>query len=427
MKNDIAISIEHVSKEYRLGAIGGRTLNAELQSWWARKRGKEDPNLKIGQGYADYGKRFLALDDVSIEIKKGEAVGIIGSNGAGKSTLLKILSRVTAPTKGDIWINGRVASMLEVGTGFHPELTGRENIYMNGAILGMTRKEIDSKIEDIIDFSECREFIDTPVKRYSSGMYVKLAFAVVSHLDAEIMIMDEVLAVGDMAFQKKCLGKMGDASQNEGKTVLYVSHNMATIRNLCSRCIVLNHGNLIFDGNVEEAINVYSGISKNLSKVSFNESELRWPDKNVSLGVAGRITNLVLIDKDSPLYNSKEFLNLKIKYEIDKKYESFFIGLQLYSADQTTIGFGAKELFIDSIPCSNEISLSLALSFLATGSYCFRINLFTETALHQYQESIDQTKHIYFDITNLSPTIIWKREWWSNINLEEFLTEDSKL
>ena len=220
--SDIAIKIENLKKQYKLGTIGGRTLNAEFQSWWARKRGKEDPNLRIGQNYSNFGEDFWALKGINLEVKKGEALGIIGANGAGKSTLLKILSRVTAPTEGDIWLNGRVASMLEVGTGFHGELTGRENIYMNGAILGMTKKEVDSKIESIIDFSECREFIDTPVKRYSSGMYVKLAFAVASHLDAEIMVMDEVLAVGDMKFQKKCLGKMGDEAK-DGRTVLLVN------------------------------------------------------------------------------------------------------------------------------------------------------------------------------------------------------------
>ena len=192
---DTVIKIENLKKQYKLGAIGGQTLTAELQSWWARKRGKEDPNTKIGEDTSHYGETFWALKGIDLDIKKGEALGIIGGNGAGKSTLLKILSRVTAPTEGDVWIKGRVASMLEVGTGFHAELTGRENIYMNGAILGMTKKEVDRKIESIIDFSECRQFIDTPVKRYSSGMYVKLAFSVASHLDAEIMVMDEVLAV----------------------------------------------------------------------------------------------------------------------------------------------------------------------------------------------------------------------------------------
>ena len=198
------------------------------------------------------GEIFLVLDDVSFEVSKGECVGIIGHNGAGKSTLLKLISRITAPTSGDIWMNGRVASMLEVDTEFHGELTGRENIYMNGAILGMKKKEIDEKMEDIIEFSECRQFIDTPVKRYSSVMYVKLAFSVAAHLDSEIMIMDEVLAVGDINFQQKCLEKMRSVATEEGRTILYVSHNMSTIRTLCNRCMVLDHGKLNFDGDAEK-------------------------------------------------------------------------------------------------------------------------------------------------------------------------------
>ena len=256
---ELAIKIEHVSKQYRLGAIGGGTLKGDLQSWWARKRGREDPNSRIGDRTdVKIGERFLALDDINLEVKKGEALGIIGHNGAGKSTLLKLLSRVTAPTTGIISYNGRITSMLEVGTGFHPELTGRENIYMNGAILGLTKAEIDKKLEEIIEFSEVRQFIDTPVKRYSSGMYVKLAFSVAAHLDSEIMIMDEVLAVGDMAFQKKCLEKMRQAANEEGRTVLYVSHNMNTIRKLCDRCVVLDHGKIIFSGDVEKAIEIYA-------------------------------------------------------------------------------------------------------------------------------------------------------------------------
>ena len=283
--SDIAIKIENLKKQYRLGTIGGRTLNSELQSWWAKKRGKEDPNVKIDQNSMNYGETFWALDGIDLEIKKGEAIGIIGGNGAGKSTLLKVLSRVTAPTEGDIWINGRISSMLEVGTGFHGELTGRENIYMNGAILGMSKREVDRKIESIIDFSECRKFIDTPVKRYSSGMYVKLAFAVASHLDSEIMIMDEVLAVGDMKFQKKCLGKMGSDAK-EGKTVLYVSHNMATIRNLCTRCIVLQKGKMIYDGDVDKAISIYMDSSSQIRKTFLTSNDLEWPTKNIGLGVS---------------------------------------------------------------------------------------------------------------------------------------------
>ena len=257
--DEIMLRIDNVSKRYRLGQISGTTLREELQRFGARVRGKEDPTRMIGAGDYTAGETFMALDGVSFQVLKGERVGIIGHNGAGKSTLLKLISRITAPTGGNIGLNGRVASMLEVGTGFHGELTGRENVYMNGAILGMTKKEIDAKIEDIIDFSEVRQFIDTPVKRYSSGMYVKLAFSVAAHLDSEIMIMDEVLAVGDMAFQKKCLDKMNDVSCSEGRTILYVSHNMNTIRQLCSRVIVLDHGRIMFDGGVEEGISLYLG------------------------------------------------------------------------------------------------------------------------------------------------------------------------
>ena len=227
--NENMILVDHISKEYILGQIGRTTLRDELQRLGARMRGREDPTKKIGAQQYLPGDTFLALDDVSFEVNAGERIGIIGRNGAGKSTLLKLISRVTAPSSGMIGLNGRVASMLEIGTGFHPELTGR-------------KKEIDEKLEDIIEFSECRQFIDTPVKRYSSGMYVKLAFAVAAHLDSEIMLMDEVLAVGDVAFQKKCLDKMSDVSRSQGRTILYVSHNMNTIRQLCKRCIVLDHG-----------------------------------------------------------------------------------------------------------------------------------------------------------------------------------------
>ena len=257
---EVAIKIDHISKEYRLGAIGGGTLRGDLQSWWARIRGREDPNSIIGSNTnVKIGERFKALDDVSFDVKKGEAIGIIGHNGAGKSTLLKLLSRVTAPTNGTISYNGRIASMLEVGTGFHPELTGRENVYMNGTILGMTKDEISKKFDQIVEFAEMEKFIDTPVKRYSSGMYVKLAFSVAAHLDSEIMVMDEVLAVGDMKFQKKCLSRMSDAANKEGRTVLYVSHNMHTIRQLCERCIVLEKGKVIFNGEVESGISLYLG------------------------------------------------------------------------------------------------------------------------------------------------------------------------
>ena len=258
--NDTAIKIENLYKEYRLGVINTGTLYRDLQSWWARLRGREDPNSLITQFQSDnkeLKQHILALDNVSFDVGKGEILGIIGLNGAGKSTLLKILSKVTLPTKGTIKLKGRVGSLLEVGTGFHPELTGRENIYLNGAILGMRKNEIDIKLEEIISFAEMEKFIDTPVKRYSSGMYVRLAFAIAAHLEPEILIIDEVLAVGDAQFQKKCLGKMSDVSKSDGRTVLFVSHNMGAVRQLCTRCILIDKGRLVKNSDSNSVVDFY--------------------------------------------------------------------------------------------------------------------------------------------------------------------------
>lgn len=260
--SDTVIKVENISKFYQLGLINHGTLAKDLQGWWAKIRGKEDPNSRISMlssAKNNSDNDFIyALKDVSFDVKQGEVLGIIGANGAGKSTLLKILSRVTSPTSGCIKIKGRIGSLLEVGTGFHPELTGRENIYLNGAILGMRKHEIDRKLDEIIDFSGVEKFIDTPVKRYSSGMYVRLAFAVAAHLDPEILVVDEVLAVGDADFQKKCLGKMGDVSKKEGRTVLFVSHNMVAVKQLCDRSLIIEKGSIIFDGDCGEAIDKYT-------------------------------------------------------------------------------------------------------------------------------------------------------------------------
>ena len=260
MENDVAIKVENISKYYRLGVINNGVLFRDIQTWISRKRGKEDPYSTIGTKYDPTVKGFWALKDLNFEIKKGDRVGIIGHNGAGKSTLLKILSGITTPTEGTIKINGKISSLLEVGTGFHPEMTGRENIYLNGAILGMKRREIDSQIDEIIEFSEIKEHIDTPVKRYSSGMYVRLAFAVAAHLNNDILIADEVLAVGDAAFQKKALGKMNELSSGKGRTVLFVSHNMAQVKNLCNKGIVLEKGRIIRkEDDISKAISFYLG------------------------------------------------------------------------------------------------------------------------------------------------------------------------
>lgn len=271
----VVIKVEDLSKAYQIGQIGTGTLSKDVDRFWKTKiLGKEDPFLKIGEtnDRSSKGESNIvwSLKDINFEINQGDAVGIIGKNGAGKSTLLKLLSRVTSPTTGSIKVKGRIASLLEVGTGFHPELSGRENIYLNGAILGMRKKEITRKLDEIIDFSGVERYIDTPVKRYSSGMYVRLAFAVAAHLESEILIVDEVLAVGDAEFQKKCLGKMGAISKGEGRTVLFVSHNMAAVQNLCSRLIIVNNGQLNYDGVVEEGIKRYlnsNEINSSLIKV----------------------------------------------------------------------------------------------------------------------------------------------------------------
>lgn len=267
--NNVILKVKNVSKQYRLGLIGTGTVTHDLNRWWHKIRGKDDPYLKIGEtndrsvkGESDY---VWALRDINFEVKEGEVLGIIGRNGAGKSTLLKILSKVTSPTTGEIKTKGRIASLLEVGTGFHREMTGRENIFLNGAILGMTKKEIHSKLDEIIEFSGCERYIDTPVKRYSSGMTVRLAFAVAAFLEPEILVIDEVLAVGDDEFQKKAIGKMQDISKSDGRTVLFVSHNMAAIQDLCSRAILLSNGTVKMEGAVNDVVDAYlsSGSSFN--------------------------------------------------------------------------------------------------------------------------------------------------------------------
>jgi len=271
-----SIKIENLSKQYRLGQIGTGTLSHDINRWWAKIRGKEDPFLKIGSGNvlsADTGEYVWALKDINLSLKTGEVLGVIGKNGAGKSTLLKLLSRVTGPTTGSVKVRGRIASLLEVGTGFHPELTGKENIFLNGAILGMSRNEIKRKYDEIVSFSGVEKYVGTPVKRYSSGMHVRLAFAVAAHLDPEIMVIDEVLAVGDAEFQAKCLGKMKDVA-GEGRTILFVSHNMGSIAQLCERCILLEEGKITMDGSSNEVISKYlEGTSEPEAEVTFSEAE----------------------------------------------------------------------------------------------------------------------------------------------------------
>lgn len=305
----LALEIRNLSKEYRLGSLSHGVLFRDLQSAWARFRGKDDPNSSVFTSKRTENGHFLALNDISFSVKRGEAIGIIGKNGAGKSTLLKILSRVTAPSKGTVSAKGRIASLLEVGTGFHPELTGRENIFLNGAILGMTRSEVRRKLDEIVDFSGIERFIDTPVKRYSSGMYVRLAFAVAAHLEPDILIIDEVLAVGDAEFQSKCIGKMNSISKQNHRTILFVSHNMGAINEICSRAIVLERGRLRLDSTPMEATTFYLSDQKKSLPPTFKAEikpeipaqvlEIRVADNNIELGsdvavtLKYRINNIV--------------------------------------------------------------------------------------------------------------------------------------
>jgi lipopolysaccharide transport system ATP-binding protein len=383
-----AIKVENLSKIYRLGEIGTGTITQDIDRWFKTKvMGKEDPFLKIGESN-DRAKKgngdiVYSLQDINFEINQGDAVGIVGRNGAGKSTLLKILSRVTTPTTGKINIKGRVASLLEVGTGFHPELTGRENIYLNGAILGMRKREIDRKIDEIIDFSGVERYIDTPVKRYSSGMYVRLAFAVAAHLESEILIVDEVLAVGDAEFQKKCLGKMGEVSNGEGRTVLFVSHNMAAVQSLCNNGIVIENGRVICHGDVLESINKYINFGKDgtfqLSK------ELK------KIG----IKNIYLINEYGILVN--DISNIKESYLVFELYELLDhpIGFTIFDSKNSPLISGISS--DKSINIEKKIlKLKLPVHLFTNGDFRIELgsnNINIESAF-EFQKSIPNSEFI---------------------------------
>ncbi|MGO4821842.1 MULTISPECIES: ABC transporter ATP-binding protein [unclassified Flavobacterium] len=349
MSKDIILKAENISKQYRLGQVGTGTLSHDLNRWWHKIRGKENPYLKIGdtndrstKGESEY---VWALKDINFEVERGEVLGIIGKNGAGKSTLLKILSRVTAPTTGSIKFGGRVASLLEVGTGFNGEMTGRENIFLNGAILGMTKKEIASKIDEIIAFSGCERYIDTPVKRYSSGMTVRLAFAVAAFLEPEILIIDEVLAVGDAEFQKKAIGKMQDISKQGGRTVLFVSHNMAAVKSLCTRGIVLENGGVVFDGGVEEALSrYYMSAYVDSNETPYGVYDFKnHVDKNSDYGI--ETAELYCNGKLSEVVYTGSQLKLKLDFVSSRDFFEGEVGIVIKDLDQISyIGINNKHL-----------------------------------------------------------------------------------
>lgn len=381
--SDVVISVENVSKNYRLGVIGTGTFFGDLNRWWAKQRGKPDPYAKIGE--IDYGNRMgetiLALKNIDFKVQHGEALGIVGRNGAGKSTLLKILSQVTAPTSGVVKVKGRIASLLEVGTGFHPELTGRENTYLNGAILGMSRAEVNRKFDEIIGFSGVEKFIDTPVKRYSSGMYVRLAFAVAAHLEPDILVVDEVLAVGDAEFQKKCLGKMGDVA-NEGRTVLFVSHNMSAINRLCSRALLMDGGLLVEDGTASEVTGKY------LQGSDAMDEGRKWSLENAPGTEELKLLSVKLIRNDDSFASSvvevKDSLALEIEYLVNKPGLRFRCAALFYS--QGVCAFASiepKEVKRESV--GRYVSrVFIPPHLLGENEYTVGVSIFTSIGVKQH-------------------------------------------
>lgn len=420
-----AIEITNLWKTYKLGQIGTGSFAYDMQSWWARLRGKEDPNAKIGTGqhHGIYGKgTFDALQDVNITIQKGESVGIIGHNGAGKSTLLKILSRITAPSQGEVYLDGRVSSMLEVGTGFHPDMTGRENIYMNGAILGMTRKEIDAVMEDIIEFSEIRRFIDTPVKRYSSGMFVRLGFSVAAHLNSDIVIVDEVLSVGDFKFQKKCIHKMYQMVQSAHKTVLSVSHNMNSIKQLCNRCIVLSEGQVIFDGDVDEAISIYYGNAKTASYPIEHELETdSYYKGNLEKSKGLLPEKFTFLNTENCIFPREQPLRFSLQWNAQEYPHPMVLRTSIYYIDTTFVGTSHSSVFYAQNPNGvNETTFEVFLGNVASGAYYMVLELISG------DEDTDSTMplkkistRIPFEIAKEPDERAWLHKLWGHIVLPE--------
>lgn len=389
------IKVENISKQYRLGEVGTGTLSHDLKRWWYKVQGKEDPYLTIGEsndrtskGSSDY---VWALRDINFEVKQGEVLGIIGRNGAGKSTLLKILSKTTSPTTGSIKVNGRIASLLEVGTGFHPELTGRENIYLNGAILGMTKREIKSKFDEIVDFAGVERYIDTPVKRYSSGMYVRLAFAVAAHLEPEILIVDEVLAVGDAEFQKKCLGKMKDVSVNQGRTVLFVSHNMPAIKNLCNKCILLSNGQLKFADTTTNVL---------LNYVKLQEQYIEEKLKNKSVNSTEVIrTNIELRYNEHELYSDFD-IETSVEFQNDVVLDDCYINFVVEDDEQQVLLHHRSDFTMNANPCfevgRHSATLKIPNVNLKAGVYNYWYRLFCRKDLKDYIIDSDKAS---FEVT----------------------------
>lgn len=398
--DDRVILVEALGKHYRLGAINHGMLHRDLQSWWAKLWGRPDPNAVIREHPLSqlepsrvHGDRFMALDDISFSVRHGEILGIIGRNGAGKSTLLKILSRITSPSRGSVRIRGQVASLLEVGTGFHPELTGRENVFLNGALLGMDKQEIRRNLDEIIDFAEIGQFIDTPVKRYSSGMYVRLAFAVAAHLKPDILIVDEVLAVGDLAFQRKCLGKM-ELAGRAGRTVLFVSHNLTAVNQLCSRCIMLSGGRLVKEGSSAEVVSYYVSSTESDKRAS---REYPGPTGDVE----AKIRKLSVMDRSghvASLVDLSDGFSIQVEYELYLAVTGMTVGLQIIAVEgaQTVISLSDSELDLSRLEsrgpgyCSARIDIPGKL--LNTGPYQLRAGISTRFKI------IDVVEDVTFEV-----------------------------
>jgi len=404
MSNTV-IKVENIGKQYRLGKVGTGSVASDINRWWHIARGKEDPYLKIGEVNDRTQKStsndlVWAIKDINFEVKQGEVLGIIGKNGAGKSTLLKVLSRVTAPTVGDIKVKGRIASLLEVGTGFHPDLSGRENIFLNGAILGMSKAEIKSKFDEIVDFSGVERYIDTPVKRYSSGMYVRLAFAVAAHLEPEILIVDEVLAVGDAEFQKKCLGKMKDVS-GQGRTVLFVSHNLQAVSNLCTAGLLLNKGGLEYSGNIEECIKSYIVSSRDLNLSSVAKSDR-----------LKRTNGHVIFEEVKPIKNGVEnwefnfdediFISFKAKAEFDCDGLSLYMALKHPYSGEIISNFKTV-ISKQKVSKGNEFKFSVTIPkrTIRTGQYALYFAL-GDAEVKVFYDVVDE--NVNLPLLNIDPT-----------------------
>ena len=423
---EVVLKIENVSKQYRLGLVGTGTLSDDLKRWFYKIRGKEDPFLKVGDlndRGVEGGEYVNALSDINLEIKKGEVLGIIGKNGAGKSTLLKLLSEVTTPTMGSIKVKGRIAALLEVGTGFHPELTGRENIFLNGAILGMTKKEIASKIEEIIEFSGVLKYIDTPVKRYSSGMKVRLGFAVAAHLEPDILVVDEVLAVGDAEFQSKSIGKMKDVA-SEGRTVLFVSHNIVSIKSLCDRVIVLDKGEVVFRGGVDEAVSYYLNSAKESIAIPLCDREDRQGNGKI------KITDCYFID-DAGM-KSKELISglsgkLILEYEKSGQLnpQDLFVGVNFFDENdivQTVIANDELGVKFDEI--DNKGFFTIEFEKLAFRAGRYHYSIFISEKLNNSAE------HVKLDvIQNAGEFLVAQGDFWGvgNVNRPKGFIMDVKM